>query len=122
MRAAVLVGLGALANVGSSWAGEVPSPISPDRYRALSCGQIVQEARAVSRRGFVLSGLQPGTGGTDITETRSAVIFVWPASTNTSAEKMVNLRYAESQIAALEQASVASQCSIQFQRPDKIAR
>jgi hypothetical protein len=121
MRATVLVGLAVLISVGPSWAGEAPIPISPDSYRALTCAQIVQEARAVSRKGFVLLGLQPGSGGTDLTETRSAVIFVWAASTIASAEKMVTLRYAESQIAALEQASVASQCSIQFKRPEKIA-
>jgi len=61
--------------------------------------------------------LKPGTGGTDKTETQSAVIIVWPAPTNEPADKMSKLRYAESQINALEQASIDSQCSIEFERP-----
>jgi hypothetical protein len=71
----------------------------------------------VSRKGFVLSGLAPGTGGSDNTNTNSATIIVWPTSENGSADKISNLRYAESQIDALEQASIESQCSIQFKRP-----
>jgi hypothetical protein len=71
----------------------------------------------VSRKGFVLSGLAPGTGGADTTDAKSAIIIVWPASADASADKISRLRYAESQIDALEQASIESQCSIEFKRP-----
>jgi hypothetical protein len=120
MRAVIFAGFGVFLCFSPSRAEEASPSISPDTYRALTCPQIVQQARAVSRKGFVLSGLQPGTGGTDNTETNSAVIIVWPTSANGSADKTSNLRYAESQIDALEQASIASQCSIQFKRPAKI--
>ena len=111
MRAAAFAGLGVLLCFSPGWAEEVSPETLASNYRFLTCPQIVREARAVSRKGFVLSGLQPGTGGTDDTATNSAVIIVWPTSANG------NLRYAESQIDALEQASIASQCSIQFKRP-----
>jgi hypothetical protein len=94
-----------------------PAPISPTTYRDFTCAQLAHEGHVVSRKGFLLSGLQPGTGGTDTTEVKSAVIIVWPAAKNLSADKLSDLKYAASQIDALEEASVASQCSIQFQRP-----
>src|ERR1700742_2057036 len=115
MRVMVIAGLTLLL---SPCAGSAQSaPISPRTYRDFTCAQLVQEGRAVSRKGFLLSGLQPGNGGTDSTEAKSAVIIVWPASKNSSVERLSALKYAESQIDALEEASVASQCSIQFQRP-----
>src|SRR6185437_6929123 len=117
MRVVLCAGFGVLLSLGPTRAQEACRPISPNTYRYLTCPQIVQDARAVSRKGFILSGLKPGTGGTDKTETQSAVIIVWPASTNAPADKMSKLRYAESQINALEQASIDSQCSIEFERP-----
>lgn len=115
MRVIMTVGLALLLNPCPGLAQV--QPISPKTYRGFTCAQLVQEGHAVSRKGFLLSGLQPGTGGTDATDVKSAVIIVWPASKNTSAEKLADLKYAENQIDALEEASVASQCSIQFQRP-----
>jgi hypothetical protein len=104
----------------SPCAGSAQSaPISPRTYRDFTCAQLVQEGHAVSRKGFLLSGLQPGTGGTDPTDAKSAAVLVWPASENLSVERLADLKYARSQIDALEEASVASQCSIQFQRPAK---
>lgn len=112
MRAIIFVAFGVLLSFTSSWAEDA---ITPTTYQALTCPQIVQEARSISRKGFALSGLQPGTGGSDNTETKSAVILVWPTSPNATAEKLSQLRYADSQMDALERASVASQCSIFFQ-------
>ena len=115
MRIIVMAGLTLLL---SPCAGSAQgAPISPRTYREFTCAQLVQEGHVVSRQGFLLSGLQPGTGGTDLTDTKSAAVIVWSASKNLSAEKFADLKYAQSQIDALEEASVASQCSIQFQRP-----
>jgi hypothetical protein len=115
MRVIVLAAFGSLLGLTSGWAQGVLSPISPTTYRALTCEQIVQEARSVSRAGFALSGLRPGTGGTDGTATKAAIIVVWPDTPHPPS----NLRYADTQMNALEQASVASQCSIDFRRPAK---
>jgi hypothetical protein len=115
LAALVLAALGLLLGPTSGRAEGTLAPISPATYRALTCDQIVQEARSVSRAGFTLSGLRPGTGGTDGTDTKAAIILVWPASPHPPS----NLRYADSQMDALEQASITSQCSIDFQRPAK---
>jgi hypothetical protein len=119
IRVIIFAAFGALLSFTSSGTGETLGAISPSTYQALTCPQIVQEGRSVSRKGFTLSGLQPGTGGTDNTETKSAVILVWLASPNAPAKKLSDLRYADSQMDALEQASIASQCSIFFRRPAK---
>ena len=125
MRAVRFAMLAVVLCLGPSRAEEPSAAVSPGSYRALTCPQIVQQARAVSRMGFVLSGLAPGTGGADGTETKSAIIIVWPPSVSASPDKISKLRYAKSQIDALEQASIESQCSIEFQRPkipDPVAR
>jgi hypothetical protein len=118
MRVILIAGLGLL--LSPCFGLSQGAPISPRTYRDFTCAQLVQEGHLVSRKGFLLSGLQPGSGGTDPTETKSAVIIVWPTtSRNLSAETLSDLKYAENQIDALEEASVSSQCSIQFRHPAK---
>jgi hypothetical protein len=119
LRAIIFSGFGLLLSLTSSWAEGAMPPISSGTYRALTCAQIVQEARSLSRRGFEMSGLPPGTGGTDSTGVKSAVIIIWPATPTATAGTLSSLRYAASQMDALEQASIESQCSIDFQRPAK---
>jgi hypothetical protein len=80
----------------------------------------VQQGHSLSRKGFALVGLPAGTGGTNGSLSASAIIFIWPApSSRLSDEKRAQLSLFESQVNALENESVMSQCSIQFQRPPK---
>jgi hypothetical protein len=46
----------------------------------MTCLQLAQEGRAISKRGFEASGLPAGRGGTDSTELVPAIVFVWPVS------------------------------------------
>jgi hypothetical protein len=90
---------------------------SPD-YRNLGCPELVQEGRALSNRGFVLSRLKAGLGGTDGTETAPAIVIVWPVTSSVGdKQRSENLALAFKQMDAIEDASVRSQCSIRFQRP-----
>jgi hypothetical protein len=95
--------------------------IAPDTsatvYRELTCPQLLQEGRAISQRGFVASGLPAGSGGTDATNTAPAVVNVWPETTAADKQQSEKISLALSEMNALEQASIASQCSIRFQRP-----
>jgi hypothetical protein len=120
VRTVIFAGLGAFLCFSPSWAEEAFPPISADTYRALTCPQIFRAAQEVSREGFALSGLQSGVGGSDGTATDSAVILLWPAFANGSAGMGSKLRYATDQIDALEQASIDSQCSIEFKRAAKL--
>jgi len=118
MRTTIFVALGAVLSCTASLAQGVAENVSPTTYQNLTCPQIVQEGRSVSRKGLTLSGLRPGTGGSDATDTKSAVVIVWPSSP-VSGEEVAKFARADSQMDALERASVGSQCSIQFQRPPK---
>lgn len=87
-------------------------------YRKLTCPQLEQEGRAISKRGFTLSGLEAGSGGVDGSKTSPAIVIVWPSVAPVGSEKRSDtLAAASRQMEAVEQASIASQCSIQFQRP-----
>ena len=89
-----------------------------DYYRKFTCPELAHEGRAISKRGFLLSGLKAGLGGWDGTESAPAMVIVWPVtSTVGDKQQLENLALAFKQMEALEQASIAGQCSIRFQRP-----
>jgi hypothetical protein len=86
-------------------------------YRKLTCAQLEQEGRAISKKGFVPSGLEAGLGGMDGTKTAPAIIIIWPSTAPAGdGKRSDNLALALRQMEAVEQASIASQCSIRFQR------
>jgi hypothetical protein len=94
--------------------------VSPTTYQNFTCLQLAHEGRSISKKGFALSGLESGKGGSDATETTSAVVIVWPTSRSVGdKQRLANLAHADSEMNALEQASIESQCSIRFQRPPK---
>ena len=87
-------------------------------YRKLTCPQLEQEGRAISKRGFKLSGLEAGLGGMDGSKTSPAIVIVWPSAAPVGdGKRSETLAVALRQMEAVEQASIASQCSIRFQRP-----
>jgi hypothetical protein len=113
-----LIGIVTLLAVGVSCSPCLAqnSSVNDSAYRKMSCPDLAQEGRAISKRGFEASGLRAGRGGSDATLTASAVVFVWPVPT-TEKQKTDNLALADGQMKALEQASISAQCSIQFQKP-----
>ena len=103
----------AVLNCNASLAQKLPL----DDYRKLTCSQLEQEGRAISKRGFTLSGMQAGLGGVDGSKTAPAVVIVWPSTPLSGESKRSDgLTAALRQMEAVEQASVESQCSIRFQR------
>lgn len=95
-----------------------PVNASANAYRAMTCLQLAQEGRAISKRGFAASGLPAGLGGSDSTEKAPAIVIVWPVSSQAGDKQQSDkLALANHEMDDLEQASVASQCSIRFQRP-----
>jgi hypothetical protein len=117
MRAIGVVVFLAALNCLPSVAQILPTDSPSAAYRALSCKQLAQEGRALSKRGFVASGLLAGQGGSDATLTAAATVLIWPETPRE--QRSVALALADNQMAALEQASVESQCSIRFQQPPK---
>ncbi len=114
------IGIAAMAALGctSAVAGDSTSYSLSSDYRNLTCAQLAQESRAISKRGFVLSGLKAGLGGSDGTATAPATVIVWPATSSVGdKQRSENLALALKQMDAAEQASIESQCSIRFLRP-----
>jgi len=102
----------------SGRAQQLPAYASSGDYRKLTCTELAQEGRAISKRGFLLSGLKAGLGGSDGTETAPAIVIVWPTtSPGGDKQRSENLALTLKQMEAVEQASMESQCSIRFQRP-----
>jgi hypothetical protein len=113
MRTIVVAAIGSVLFCTPSFA-QSWDKISSTTFNKLTCLQIAEEGRSISKKGFVLAGLQAGTGGSEGSLTKSAIIIVWPTVKNGE-----ELARADSDMNALEQASVGSQCSIQFQRSPK---
>jgi hypothetical protein len=121
MRIVGIASFAAVLGCTSGLAQTPPVNASANAYRAMTCLQLAQEGRAISKRGFEASGLPPGRGGTDPTELLLAIIFVWPVSSQAGDRQPSDkLALANHEMDALEQASIASQCSIRFQQtPNK---
>jgi hypothetical protein len=99
-------------------AQNIPASKPSDDYRKMTCPELEQEGRAISKRGFVLSGLKAGLGGSDGTRLTPATVIVWPVTSPIGDKQQSdNLALALKQMDAVEEASIASQCSIRFQRP-----
>jgi hypothetical protein len=95
---------------------DLPEYWPSSEYRNLTCPELAQEGRAISKRGFVLSGLKAGLGGSDGTATAPAIVFVWPPTPAGDKPRSDDLARTSKQMDAIEEASVASQCSIRSQR------
>jgi hypothetical protein len=99
-------------------AQNIPANTRSSDYRKMTCLELEQEGRTISKRGFTLSGLKAGLGGSDGTTITPAIVIVWPATSPIGDKQQSdNLALALKQMDAIEQASIASQCSIRFQRP-----
>ena len=102
--------------VGS--AQKLPASAPSSDYRNMDCPELMQEGHAISKRGFVLSGLKAGLGGTAGTETAPATVIVWPETSPVGdKQRSDDLALALKQMNAIEDASIRGQCSIRFQRP-----
>jgi hypothetical protein len=95
---------------------DLPAYWPSNDYRNLTCSELAEEGRKISKRGFMLSGLKAGLGGNDGTATAPAIVLVWPPSPAGDKLRSDDLALASQQMDAIGEASVASQCSIRFQR------
>lgn len=120
MRSLGIVALGAaLGGCASSSAEITPAYISPVMYQAYNCQQLAQEAQAVSQRAGMLSGAQDKQRTNDGLATAAAVVIFWPAAFFVGGDKQTaaELSQMKGQMVAIEQASIAKKCGIQFQGP-----
>jgi hypothetical protein len=109
-------GTGWLAGCASSAADITPAYVSPVTYQSYTCQQLGMEAQAVSARAAALSGAQDSQRTKDTIATTAAVVIFWPAAFLVGGDKQnaAELAQMKGQMVAIEQASIAKKCDIQF--------
>jgi hypothetical protein len=116
-RLGVVVLAAGLAGCASSAADITASYVSPVQYSSYNCQQLGLEAQSVSARAAALSGAQDSQRTKDAIATTAAVVIFWPAAFFVGGDKQTAAELAQikGQLVAIEQASIAKKCSIQFQ-------
>ncbi len=117
MRILGVVALGAaLAGCASSAADITPAYVSPVVYQGYTCQQLALEAQAISTRAANLSGVQDSQRTKDQWATGVAIVVFWPAAFFVGGDKQTAAELAnmKGQMVAVEQASIAKKCNIQF--------
>src|ERR1700761_5353329 len=107
----------ALAGCASSAADITPAYVSPVQYQSYTCQQLALEAQSISTRAATLSGAQDSQRTKDGVATAAAIVIFWPAAFFVGGDKQpaAELAQMKGQMVAVEQASIAKKCNIQFQ-------
>src|SRR3954463_15334042 len=115
-----LLGALFLGACASSSADISATYVSPMIYQSYTCQQLAMEAQSVTSRAAVLSGAQDKQRTNDTIATTAAVVIFWPAAFLVGGDKQTaaELGNMKGQMVAIEQASIAKKCNIQFQRPE----
>ena len=108
---------GDLAGCASSAADITPTYVSPVQYQSYNCQQLALEAQSISARAAALSGAQDSQRTKDGVATAAAIVIFWPAAFFVGGDKQTAAELAQmkGQMVAVEQASIAKKCNIQFQ-------
>jgi len=118
MRKLGIVALGAaLGGCASSSSEIAPAYVSPVAYQSYTCQQLALEAQAISTRAATLSGAQDSQRSKDGLATAAAIVIFWPAAFFVGGDKQTaaELSQMKGQMVAVEQASIAKKCNIEFQ-------
>lgn len=91
--------------------------MSPVACQSYTCQQLALEAQAISTRAATLSGTQDNQRSKDQLATAAAIVVFWPAAFFVGGDKQTAAELAnmKGQMVAVEQASIAKKCNIQFQ-------
>jgi hypothetical protein len=118
MRVLGIVALSAtLCGCASSSSEIAPAYVSPVAYQSYTCQQLALEAQSISTRAATLSGAQDSQRSKDGLVTAAAIVVFWPAAFFVGGDKQTaaELSQMKGQMVAVEQASIAKKCNIQFQ-------
>lgn len=107
-----------LAGCATSPSNVAPTYVSPVVYQGFSCQQLAEEAQRVSSRASQAAGIQREKATRDTVAMTAAIVVFWPAlflvgGDQGNAAELANLR---GQMQAIEEASRAKGCNIQFNR------
>jgi hypothetical protein len=107
-----------LTGCATSPSSVAPTYVSPVVYQNFSCQQLADEAQRVSSRAAQAAGVQREKAARDTVAMTAAIVVFWPAlflvgGDQGNAAELANLR---GQMQAIEEASRAKGCNIQFSR------
>ncbi len=107
-----------LSGCASSVKNIAPSYVSPVLYQNLTCEQLAAEAQRVSIAAATATGAQEGQAGKDAAMVGVSLVLFWPAiffvgGDNVNAGEVARLK---GEMQAIEQANIAKNCGMQFQR------
>ena len=107
----------ALAGCASNSSEISAAYVSPVMYQSYNCQQLGMEAQAVTARASVVSGAQDQKRTNDGLATAAAIVVFWPAAffVGGNGQTAAELAQLKGQLVAIEQASIAKKCAIQFQ-------
>jgi len=118
MRILVVISLAACC-AGSVLGAPGLTDIEPSVYAKHTCPQLLGEARELTARATALMGTHQVNPITDGSLTKSAVV-PWPKAfsiVSGNADVLDHLAVMRAHMRALDEASIRSQCSIQFIKP-----
>jgi hypothetical protein len=94
-----------------------PTYVSPVTYESYSCQQLAEEAQRVSARAAEAAGVQDQKASNDKVAMGVGIVIFWPALlfTKGNDENTAELARLKGTMDAIEQASIAKHCGIQFQ-------
>lgn len=117
-----------LAGCASSSKEITASYVSPVLYHSLSCDQLSMEAQRVSMRAAEVTGQQDKKASGDQVKMGVGLILFWPSLLfiKGDGQTAAELGRLKGEMDAIEQASIAKSCGIQFERaappPKKVAK
>ena len=93
--------------------------VSPIGYQHYSCEQIAQEGARLSAKASELTGVQQKKAQNDAVAMGVGLVLFWPAlfMVRGDDEKTAELARVRGEMEAIQQASIAKNCGIQFQAP-----
>lgn len=90
--------------------------VSLGKYREFSCPQLAEEAQGISRRVMALSREKQTSSVPAVVASKQHVV-VWPSALDDSDRQASGeVALAKEQMLAIEDASIQSQCDIEFRR------
>ena len=117
MRVLIIATISSVVGALATASATTPSTyFSTGKYRDYSCPQLVQEAQKVVARVMALSG-EKSTRSAPAVAVGSDNVIAWPSALDDSHNQdSAEMAAAKEQMLAIEDASIQSQCDIEFVR------
>lgn len=114
----IVLAAAALAGCASRASDIGASYVSPLTYQSLTCPQLQEEAARVSSRAAIAVGAQNERATRDAVATGVSIVLFWPALffVRGDGPQAAELARLKGEMDAIEQASIAKNCGIRFER------